>query len=173
MPSRLNLKPQTGVFSRGRVFLAGCLLLGVALPASGLPEKTLEELVSLADHIVIGKISKVDMVDTNDQQVFDIDKKTGLGSGNTLRLHVKVLTVVTSTHDQVPDTLVIPLWRLWENSLGEVKDDLLFETAIVLLKGDELVPVYPTGFLRGLHEGPSIEALLEQKTKSKTNTKRP
>ena len=145
------------------------LLVLVSLPehvvASGLPEKSLTEIMELTDHVLIGKIVKVDMLDTNDAVVFDISKKTGPGSGNTIRVHVKKLAVMMSDRENIPDSITLPLWRMWDHSLGQVKDELLFETAIFLLKGDTLLPAYPGSFIRGIHEGPEIEALIKKRLK--------
>jgi hypothetical protein len=58
--------------------------------ATQIQHKELNELVKVADHIIGGKIIKVDMIDKDGKDIADEEARTGPGLNNTIRLHLKV-----------------------------------------------------------------------------------
>lgn len=135
------------------------LLVSVQVSAASLDAKSLEELVVMSDHIVEVEITGVDMVGSSGL-VNDDAATTGPGSANEIRLHARVISVLKSTTDNFPAELTVSLWRLWNYSLKQVKDASLNEKAIFLLKGEEIFPVYPGLFRRGMNELQHIRIIL-------------
>ena len=83
---------------------------------------TLEELTSQTDHVLIGRIIGVDMIDGDGKQITDLDARTYPGSKNLIRLIVKVDEVIVSNVKNVPDTLKVPLDPFMHHSLGQIKE---------------------------------------------------
>ncbi len=141
--------------------------------ATSVLPRSLTNLVADADHVFIGKVTLVDMVDKQGNQVTNLSARTGPGSFNKIRLHVSVETngVLFSTAKQVPASLTVALWSMWHYSLGQIKDIEENQRSIFLLKGSNFDIVYPNGFSRALSEQAEIEQLLKQKgTQNKTIT---
>ena len=147
------------------------VLLFFALPgmcmATSVMPKSLTNLVEDADHVVVGTVERIDMIDENGNEVTDDDARTGPGLKNTIRLHVSVQTngVLYTTAEVVPKTVTISLWSAWHYSLGQIKKTK-GEEAIFLLKGDEFQFVYPCLFRRSLSEREQIERLVKKKKES-------
>jgi hypothetical protein len=143
------------------------LLSGPSLcSATTIIPKSLTNLVADADHVLVGKVTLVDMVDGNGKQVTDLEAHTGPALSNVIRLHVDVETngVLYTTSQQVPAGIVIPLWPMWHYSLRQIKK-VEGTVGIFLLKGKDFGAVYPGGFHRDLSEKAEIEALLTSKRK--------
>lgn len=143
----------------------GVALFAVQAQATQIPFRDLTNLVSEADHILVGTVEKVDMLDAKGNLVMNDTARTGPGSENQLRLHVTVATnaVVASSADKIPETVVIPLWQRWHDTLGNRKKEVQGKTFIFLLKGNDFVPVYHGLFMREPSEKPEIEAILKRK----------
>ena len=146
--------------------LIGLLALAPCLAgATSVPPRSLTNLVADADHVVIGKVTLVDMVDDKGAQVTNLTERTGPGLPHTIRLHVAVQTngVLFTTAQRVPPTVTISLWPLWHHTLEQIKGVEEGQTRIFLLKGPEFGFVYVAGFSRQLSERPEIESLIKDK----------
>jgi hypothetical protein len=130
--------------------------------ATSIPPKSLEEMVTEADHVIIGTVTKVDMVDGDDQPLTDPKARTGPGLNNLIRLHVEVKEILESPAQEHPRQLVVPLWSAWHSSL-EGSQEWKGKTFIFLLKGPDYSIVYPAGFNRELDERAQIEGLLKNR----------
>lgn len=142
------------------LFLFLCLLTLQNVFATEIETRPLDELVAMSDHIIVGHVSKVDMIDTNDEVVDDDAATTGPGSGNTIRLHIDVSAVLKTNAKTVPKHITISLWRIWQYSLGQVKAGSLNQDEIYLLKGEDFHPVYPGLFRRGVNEQEMIDIIV-------------
>ena len=142
--------------------LVACLMLLLApsLGTTSVPLKaSLEDLAKAADHIFIGRIVGVDMVDAKGQQVRDKAARTGPGLSNTIRLRVAVDKVLVTNAERIPDTLEVPLDPFMHYSLGQIRaahpgpsEPLLF-----LLRGKDFSPIVAGVFSRSVKD--SEEAL--------------
>ena len=141
------------------------ILLTVQAHATQIDFRDLTNLVSDADHVLVGTVTQVDMIDGKGNQVTNETARTGPGIENMLRLHVSVATngVMVSSASKAPETLVIPLWQKWHDTLGNRKKEVQGKTFIFLLKGKDFAPVYQGGFWRNLSDRPEIEAILKKK----------
>ena len=144
------------------------LLLWLLLPgmcgATSVMPKSLTNLVAEADHVVIGKVTVVDMIDDEGHQVTNLSARTGPDLPNTIRLNVTVQTngVLFTTATQVPQNLTIPLWPAWHHTLEQIKGIEEGQTRIFLLKGSSFGFAYVAGCSRELSERPEIERLLKE-----------
>ncbi len=137
--------------------------------ATSVSDIELSELVKTSDHIIIGQIIKVDMIDEDGRQITDPEARTGPGGPNEIRLHIEVVEngIVKTTGDKELAKLTIPLWKMWHYSLGSWKG-VEMETAIFMLKGEKYERAYPGHFLRDESDLPEIKRLLsELKTQNK------
>jgi hypothetical protein len=125
------------------------------VPASVPIPTTIEELAKGADHIVIGHVVDVDMVDGSGKQIKDEKGRTGPGLKNTIRLHVVVDEVLaTSSRKEFPKLLKLPLDPFMHYTLGQIKAAHSKPSGpfLVLLKGPPFLPVVPGALLRSLDE---------------------
>jgi len=111
-------------------------LLAAQSQATQIPFRDLTNLVFDADHILIATVEKVDMVDAKGNQVTNDSARTGPGSENKLRLHVTLTSkgLITSQAGKIPDTIVIPLWQEWHDTLSNRKKESEGKIFIFLLK---------------------------------------
>ena len=144
------------------VFICVC---AVQANATQIPFKNLTNLVAAADHVVIGTVTRVTMVNAEGQQVTDETARTGPGIENQLRLHVVVAKdgILATDANRVPDKLTIPLWQKWHDTLGNCRMEREGKTFIFLLKGTEFAPVYEGLFMRAASERLIIEELLKNR----------
>ncbi len=131
--------------------------------------RSLTNLVADADHVIIGRITLVDMVDEKGRAITNIEARTGPFLQNTIRFHVRIETngILVTTAKHVPETIMISLWSAWHYSLGQIKELEGTESRIFLLKGPEFRFVYPDGFDRPLSERAEIERLLNRIRRTK------
>jgi hypothetical protein len=128
--------------------------------ATRVTPKGLEELVASADHILVARIDKVDMVDLKGKEL--LEGRTGPGHTNTIRFHLTIEKggVLKSAGDPVPDQVLLRLWPEWHYTLATLRKQFQGQTYIFLLKGPDYQWVYPAGFNRPLSEKADIERLL-------------
>ena len=113
---------------------------------------TLEEMAQQADHILLGRVVGVDMVDGRGNPVKNSEAYTGPGIDNTIRLLIAVDQVLVSNAAKVPEVIPVPLashlhYRLGQNQEAHEGDE---EVRLVLLKGPDFVGIKPGVFLRPL-----------------------
>ena len=134
------------------------LMLLALLPAaalSGVPlQATLEELAKGADHIFVGRINGVDMIDRSGAQIIDREAQTGPGMGTQIRLNIEIDEVVSSKAKVVPKAIRVPLDSALHYSLGQIRDAHaeVSPQLLVFLKGPRFEPIKPGVFLRPLSE---------------------
>jgi hypothetical protein len=132
------------------------LLVAALLPAialAGLPfEASLEEMAEGADHILVGRVTGVDMVDGRGRPVTDEGARTGPGLDNTIRLLITVDEVLVTSATHVPEVLPVPLASHLHYSLGQIRSAHEGDTLVrlVLLKGNDFSGIKPGVFLRPL-----------------------
>lgn len=150
-----------------RILAMATLLVSLVVLA-GVPfEATLQEMAEQADHILVGRVTGVDMVDKQGRQVTDRDARTGPGLENTIRLLITVDEVLVTNAPSVPMALPVPLATHLHYTLGQIQDAHANDTAkrLILLKGKDFVGILPGVFLRPLED--KSEALrLHQATHS-------
>jgi hypothetical protein len=132
------------------------LLIAALLPAvvlAGFPfEATLEEMAREADHILIGRVTGVDMIDANGVQITDENARTGPGLHNQIRLLITVDEVLVTSAPKVPEVLPVPLASHLHLSLGQIREAHADDTQadLILLKGQDFSGIKPGVFLRPL-----------------------
>lgn len=143
-------------------YVLAWLVMGFATAASAtsVPQMPLEDVVRLADHVVVANVVRVDMVDGRGRAVTDPQARTGPGLKNQIRFHLRVKQVLFSRAGAVPPTLTVPLWTMWHYQLGDMQEVVSEEDSVFLLKGDGYEPAYRNGFQRSLDEREQIEQLL-------------
>ncbi len=149
-----------------KAFWTLCLgLLALTIFATSVPPRSLAQLAADSDHIIIGKVTLVDMVNAKGKPITDLKAKTGPGLRNTIRLNVTIQTngVLLTNSKQVPPTLTIPLDSAWHYSLGQIKEAEEGKTRILLLKGPDFGFAYMNGCSRPLSERSQIEELIKAK----------
>ena len=147
-----------------RIIAFLCSLCAIQGNATQIPFEDLTNLVAEADHVLIGTVTRVDMIDGRGHQV--TDEKAGTPkTGNQLRLHVQIGKdgILATTTNQAPDRLTIPLGQEWHDTLGNRRKESEGKTFIFLLKGADFSPVYFGDFMREPSERPAIEDLLKKK----------
>lgn len=144
------------------IAMAGVIATATATFSTTVPPRPLPDLVKAADHVLIGTVVNVDMVDAKGNPITNNNARTGPGIGNVIRLHVVVEEsgVLKTNAKAVPQTIVIRHWTEWHFSLGQWKSEALDKRYIFLLKGEDYQWVYPMGFLRDPSEKDEILRLL-------------
>lgn len=147
------------------IIIIACVvcLQGLA-SATQMPPKELGELVKEADHVIGGRIIKVDMVDEKGNLILDETARTGPGLSNTIRLYLKVdkALILKTTKKETPDIIVVNLCQKWHFTLGQIKANELEKGRILLLKDDDYKEVYPMASLRDISEKKEILRLLKE-----------
>lgn len=161
MPAAVRIRTQR------RAGLARTLPLAVALGcvatqagATSIAHRSFEEIVHDADHVIVAKVVKVDMVDAHGRQVRDREARTGPGLRNRLRFHLDVRDVLFTACQRQPRRVLVPLWSAWHYSLGAMQDQVEGSDGIFLLKGPRFEPAYPADFQRDLGERTRIDPLV-------------
>jgi hypothetical protein len=124
-------------------------------------EKPLIDMVAESDHILIGVVKAVDMVDGTGQEVTDLGGRTGFGYTNTIRLTVAVQRdgILKTNKADTPDMLTVSLWKEWIATLGDMQY-LSGKEYIFLLRGEDYQIVYPSGFYQELSKRNEIEKMI-------------
>ncbi|TNJ35781.1 hypothetical protein [Arenimonas terrae] len=141
------------------------LALLVAIPSvasAGFPfEATLEEMATSADHVLIGRVTGVDMIDGDGNQVTDPEARTGPGENNQIRLRIAVDVVIASNAQVVPSALFVPLASHLHYSLGQIREAHAAESEqrLLLLKGERFEGIKPGVFMRSLDDTSEVMRL--------------
>lgn len=131
------------------------MLLVSAAANAGFPfEATLQEMAQDADHILVGRVTSVDMIDAKGAAVKDREARTGPGLTNTIRLLIAVDEVLITNSRAVPKVLAVPLASHLHYSLGKIQDAHAgdSEVRLLLLKGKNFAGIKPGLFLRPLSD---------------------
>lgn len=133
---------------------AGCFALAITALASTPIRATLDQLASGADHILIGRVVGVDMVDSRCRVITDPEARTGPGLTNVIRLHISVDEVLVTSAKSVPKVLKVPLDPFLHYDLGQIQEAYPEPSGprLVLLEGSSFQPIIPGAFLRNVSE---------------------
>ena len=126
------------------------LLLASPVAIASLPlEASLRDLACGADHVFVGRVVGVDMVNGRGKVIRDPDARTGPGLTNTIRLEIETLERIDSTMAVLPTMIKVPLDPFMHYRLGQVKDvhSKPSEPALVFLKGRQFEPIIAGRFL--------------------------
>lgn len=75
-----------------------------------------------ADHILIGRVTGVDMIDGNGKPVEDREARTGPGRENIIRILITVDEVLVTNASDVPSVIRVPLASHLHYSLGQISE---------------------------------------------------
>lgn len=125
-------------------FLLLCPLAEASVPL----EASLRDLACGADHVFVGRVIGVDMINAKGESVRNDQARTGPGSDNTIRLEVKVLERIDSNLAKLPPTIKVPLDPFMHYSLGQIKSAHSGQSgsALVFLRGAKFEPVITGNF---------------------------
>ena len=122
-------------------------------------KKDVQEMAAEADHILVGTVDSVEMVDREGRPR---DRgETGLTHDEVIRLRVTPLRVLKGG-DAVPETLVLPLWRGWKHSLGKTTRTMEDNDFVFFLRGPGFDPLYLGEFYVPDDEREAVEGMLRQ-----------
>lgn len=133
-----------------------------AIVLAGLPfEVSLEEMAASADHLLVGRVTGVDMIDGDGKPVTDKSARTGPGEDNTIRLLITVDEVIITNALQVPKVLPVPLAIHLHYSLAQIQSAHEDDTTVylVILKGSDFSGIKPGVFLRPLSDKEKVLGL--------------
>jgi hypothetical protein len=129
-------------------FFPAAAFCGVPLQA------TLQELAVGADHMLVGRIVGVDMIDSSGSQVTDPEAMTGPDKGTQIRLIVQIDEIVFSNVKTVPPTVRVPLASHLHYSLGQIRaaHAEVSPQLLVFLNGPRFEAIKPGVLLRPLSD---------------------
>ncbi len=152
-----------------RLILTWALLASTAFSTSlKTTEKEFAQIVSEADHIVIGKVVSVRMRDKNGEPVHDPNARTEPHSGNVISIWLSVGKddVLKTGAQKVPRVITFSLWDGLVLDFRSVKE-LEGQSFVVLLEKDSFQPhgVAPFDFMWPLDwRDRVLKVITEQKT---------
>lgn len=144
--------------SMRRVLLSLLAALPVCALASLPLQMSLAEMATEADHVLVGHVVDVDMIDGNGSPVTDDQARTGPGLNNVIRVHVIVDQTLVTPSEHVPKDLLLPLDPFMHYSLGQIKAAHLIDATprLILLKGVNFSSMKPGVFFLPLHEKDNV-----------------
>ena len=97
-------------------------LLCSAAFATRIAEKPLIDMVTESDHVLVGEVTRVEMIDAAGREVTDLNGRTGPGYTNTIRLNVAIQRggVLKTNKSDTPNELKISLWQAFIDTLGSM-----------------------------------------------------
>lgn len=117
------------------------LYVGIAVYSLFAMKKSVPEMARQADHAVVGTVAAVDMVDRRGRSIES--GETSLTGDRVIQLHVELQPEsALKGGNPMPDTVVLPLWRGWKNSLAGIKRDMEGKEFIFFLKGHGFEPLF-------------------------------
>jgi hypothetical protein len=136
------------------ILLLGAALLAQAPPtqASLLPYATVEERAATADHVPVGRVVDVDMINGRSRRITDPDAMTGPNLSIAIRLVIEVDEALATTAGVVPRRIAVALPAYMHDSLGQVREAHAGDVTptLVLLKGERFEAAHEAGFRLGL-----------------------
>ena len=150
---------------RKMLFGLGFFVLCSPAIATKIAEKPLIDIVAESDHVLIGEVKAVSMVDGAGQEVLDLNGRTGPGYTNLIRLNVAVRRngILQTNKAGTPQVLTISLWKGWIATLGSMQY-LKGKAYIFLLRGEDYQITYPSGFYQELSKRNEIEKMIRGKS---------
>jgi len=117
-------------------------------------QMTVADMATEADHVLVGHVAGVDMVDGSGSSIMDDQARTGPGSSNVIRLRVAIDELLITNAEQVPKVLLLPLDPFMHYSLGQIKLAHRGDSTprLVLLKGAGFSSLKPGIFFLPLRE---------------------
>ncbi len=114
------------------------------------PQVNEDDWINKADHLLIGRIVSVEMVDENGHQIFDPSARTGPKESNTIYYIFEIDEVIVTNAKTVPKSLRVPTDRMAHYTLGQILDLNLEidDPVVVILGGKDFQPVYRGIFLK-------------------------
>lgn len=147
-----------------KILLLLVLCVPALVSATSVPQKTLEEIVRDADHVIVATVIEVDVVDGLGRPLTGPKASTGPGSKNQMRFRLSVEEVLFTRGAKPPRRVIVPLWQMWHYRLDMMQAEVTGARGIFLLKGKDFQPAYHAGFQRSLDERAEIERLLRERT---------
>ena len=157
-----------------RRILLAILAILPAIALAGFPfDASLEEMATSADHILVGRVTGVDMIDGSGKQVTALEARTGPGLKNQIRLRIAIDEVLVSNAPSVPMVLQAPLASHLHYSLGQIQaaHAVDSEQRLILLNGPRFEGIKPGVFMRSLMD--KEEALRLRNAAKQRNQKEP
>jgi len=140
------------MFRRILAILLLCLSTdaGASLPL----QASLGDLACGADHVLVGRVVGVDMIDQHGKPIADPAARTGPGLTNTIRLKVDVIEVIESSAAKPPSHLDVPLDPAMHFSLGQIREAYAepSDARLVFLRGAAFEPIIAGRFFWALSE---------------------
>ena len=142
-----------GMFMRKYLVLFLCLISNYVFASFPL-EVSDKALIEKTDHVLIGRVIGVDMIDGSGKQIHDLKAKTGPKSPNSIRLIFVVDEVLKTNSKSVPTKLFVPLDSFMHFSLGQIKEEYpeVTEQRLLLLSGNKFEPPVAGHFQRNLQD---------------------
>jgi len=127
----------------------------------------LSELVKNTDHLLVGHVVGVDMINDKGDKITDSQAMTGPGIDNIIRLKIEIDETVISNSVQPPKIIMVPLDPFMHHSLGQIQRAHDGDTRkfLLLLKGRSLSPPFPGNYRRELSEKEEILKLFNMHKK--------
>ncbi len=128
------------------------LAAGASVQASAPLEASLRDLACGADHVFVGRVVGVDMINSKGRQVLHEAAMTGPGMNRTIRLELEVLELIESTEAAFPRSFHVPLDPFMHYSLGQIKAAHAepSNARLVFLRGAKFEPIIDGRFFWGL-----------------------
>lgn len=126
-----------------RVVLIALLVVSSAAHASLPLEASLRDLACGADHVFVGRVVGVDMINSRGKAVRNPEARTGPGETNIIRLEIEVIERIDSTEVVLPKTIKVPLDPFMHYTLGQIRSahSEPSSPALVFLRGREFEPI--------------------------------
>ena len=118
--------------------------------------KSIDEITKEADHVFVGKITKIDYKDENGT-IMD-EGSTGPGCDAEIRVHIQVdhSQILKTNAQTFPDSLIVPFWNRFHYSVRQFKS-WENHSFVFCLKGDSFERVYPAHWLYDLNYKEDIQ----------------
>ena len=129
-----------------RWMLLLALCCGGAADATSIVHLPLSEILAKSDHVIVGRVVEVDMIDGQGRPVIDLEARTGPGFANLIRYRVHVEDVMQTNAARVPAVLVIQEWPGWIMTLGGMKASVTGKQFVFLLSGADFHPTNAAQF---------------------------
>jgi hypothetical protein len=151
--------------------LAYALLLSIALSGlahASLPiEASMEEIVAKTDHVFVGHVIGVDMVDGNGKQISDLSARTGPGLKSKIRLIIKIEKTLRTNAKASPEVVKVPLDSMMHYEFRAIKAAYPEKSSsrLILLSGAKYQPPIPGLFMQSIQSQKHVLKLYDAKSK--------